>query len=122
MMMQTRRGKSFQQLVMEAKSRIREVPLTEFMRWRSENRPLVILDVREPEQFDAEHIPQAIKAPRGILELEIDEMVPDQDATIVCYCGGGSRSALAADTLQAMGYENVYSLVGGFRGWSQSNG
>ncbi|MBK8190209.1 MAG: rhodanese-like domain-containing protein [Vampirovibrionales bacterium] len=120
--MQTRRGKSFQQLVMEAKSRIREVPLTEFMRWRSENRPLVILDVREPEQFDAEHIPQAIKAPRGILELEIDEMVPDQDATIVCYCGGGSRSALAADTLQAMGYENVYSLVGGFRGWSQSNG
>lgn len=120
MMMQTRRGKSFEQLVMEAKSRIRELPLAEFQRWVSEQRDVVILDVREPSQYEQGHIPGALMMPRGVLELEIDEMIPDQDKTIVCYCGGGSRSSLAADTLQTMGYENVYSLVGGWRGWHQA--
>ena len=113
------RGKTFQELVQEAKSRIREISQEELKQWLAENKDVVLLDVREPEDFKAGAIPGAVNLPRGILELEIDDVVPNQDKTVVAYCGGGSRSALAADTLQVMGYENVYSLQGGWRQWNQ---
>ncbi len=114
----TWRGKTFQNLVQEAKGRIQEVTADTLRAWQAEGKDLVILDVREPADFEQGHIPGAVNIPRGILELEIDDVVPNQDKVVVAYCGGGSRSALAADTLQVMGYGNVYSLAQGWRGWN----
>ncbi len=117
-MNQTRRGKTFRDLVMEAKGQIQETDVAGLKQLMAADPKVVVLDVREPADFEAGHIPGAVHVSRGMLELEIDELVPDQDAKIVAYCGGGSRSALAAQTLQTMGYENVYSLAGGWRAWS----
>lgn len=111
-----RRGKSFRDLVNEAKTRIQEVSVEELQAWKTQGKPFLLLDIREPEDFAQGHVPGAVNIPRGILELEIDDLVNnDQDKLIVAYCGGGSRSALATDTLQTMGYSQVYSLAGGFR-------
>lgn len=114
---QTWRGKTFKNLVTEAKGRIREVDQATLKQWMGEKKDLIILDIREPGDFENGHIEGSVNIPRGMLELEIDEVVPDQDKVIVSYCGGGSRSALATDTLQVMGYANVYSLTGGYRQW-----
>ncbi len=119
-MTQARRGKTFRDLVNEAKARVQETNPDEVRQWMKENRPMILVDVRESSDYAKAHIEGAVSVPRGILELEIDELVPDQDAVVVAYCGGGSRSALAAETLQEMGYENVFSMAGGWRGWSQS--
>lgn len=120
----TWRGKTFRDLVNEAKERVQEIDHNEVADWVTQNtdkhgNKFCILDVREPDDYVKGHIPTATNVPRGLLELEIDEVVPDQDQTIVLYCGGGSRSALAADTLHQMGYANVYSLAGGFRQWKE---
>lgn len=112
-------GKTFTDLVSEAKNRIQEICCDDLCKWQAEEKEIVILDVREPDDYHKAHIPGALNIPRGLLEIEIDEIVPDQHKTIVVYCGGGSRSALAADTLQIMGYSKVYSLAKGFKGWSQ---
>lgn len=118
----TRRGKTFQDLCREAKSRIHEISKEELQSWldskKAGGKKFVLLDVRETPEFEAAAIPGAIHISRGVLEINIDDAVPDQDQTIVLYCGGGNRSALAADTLQQMGYESVYSLIGGWRGWN----
>ncbi len=119
-MTEARRGKTFRDLVNESKARIKETNPDEVRQWLKEERKIILLDVRESVDFAKDHIEGAVSVPRGILELEIDEVVPDQDAVVVTYCGGGSRSALAADTLQEMGYENVLSMAGGWRSWSQS--
>jgi sulfur-carrier protein adenylyltransferase/sulfurtransferase len=116
----SRKGKSFQDLVNEAKSHIQQIDVNTLKDWITERRPLAILDVRESQEFQNGSIPCAISLPRGVLELEIDEVVPDQDKPILVYCGGGSRSALAVQTLKAMGYDHVYSLTGGFREWQTS--
>lgn len=115
------RGKTFQDLVAEAKNEIREISISDLKNQLMQRQDLVLLDVREPADYQGAHIPGAINLPRGLLELDIDEMVPNQDQPIVAYCGGGSRSALAAQTLQTMGYENVYSLAGGYKGWIAQN-
>lgn len=117
----TQRGKTFQQLVQEAKGRIKEITVDDLMEWRREGKLFTLIDVREPADVEAGIIPHALSIPRGIVELVIDEAVPDQDDVIVVYCGGGSRSALAADTMQVMGYSNVYSLAGGWRAWVEAN-
>lgn len=109
--------KTFQQLVAEAKTRIQEITLEELKTWQAESKNIVLLDVRETQDFQAGAIPGAISLPRGILELEVDEVITDINQTVVAYCGGGSRSALAADTLQEMGYTQVYSLKGGYRNY-----
>ena len=114
----TRRGKTFRDLVTEAKSRIKEVSREDLKQWLADKNPVVI-DVREAADYEAGHVPGAVHCSRGVLELDINEIAPDQDALIVTVCGGGSRSALAADTLQVMGYGNVYSLAGGYKGWKQ---
>jgi rhodanese-related sulfurtransferase len=111
------RGKTFKQLVQEAKQGINEISAEQLKQWQAEGKDIVLLDVREPADYEESYIDGAVNIPRGLLELEIDEIVPDQNKTIVAYCGGGSRSALAAQTLKVMGYENVYSLQGGYRGW-----
>lgn len=114
------RGKTFRNLVEDAKGRIREITADEVRQWQATGKNFVLLDVREKDDYQNGAIAGAVSLPRGILELEIDETVPNQDTVIVTYCGGGSRSALAADTLQTMGYENVYSLTKGYRGWQQT--
>jgi rhodanese-related sulfurtransferase len=119
-MTQTKRGKTFKDLVTEAKQVIQEIDVPSLKADLSAGTPTwTIIDVREPEDFANGHLPGAINIPRGMLELEIDELVPNQNQPVVLYCGGGSRSALAAQTLQIMGYDQVKSLAGGWRHWSQ---
>ena len=108
--------KTYQQMVAEAKARIREATADD-LRGMIERGEAVVVDVREDADYAAGHLPGALHLGRGVLEQRAEKALPDADAPIVCYCGGGSRSALAADTLQAMGYTNVRSLAGGFRGW-----
>lgn len=119
-MTMTRRGKTFRDLVNDAKTRIKEVTIDELKQWLSDKKDIVIVDVREQSDYAAGCVPGAVHCSRGVLELDIDDVVPDQNKTIITVCGGGSRSALAADTLQVMGYENVYSLAGGYKGWKQA--
>lgn len=109
----------FKKLVAEAKSRVTEVEPAALAEAVASNDAIVI-DVREKEDWDAGHIDGARHLSRGIVELEIEEQVPDPAMPIICYCGGGSRAALVADSLQKMGYTNVRSIAGGFRAWAQA--
>jgi rhodanese-related sulfurtransferase len=118
--------KTFQQLADEAKDRIREMTPHEVAQ-KLLSEPLqsghwVLIDVRENDEFREGHIPGAHGIGRGVLEYHIAEVVPDTDTEIVLYCRGGNRSALAADSLQEMGYSNVISMSGGFREWAQDVG
>ena len=83
-------------------------------------RGAMLIDVREKEDWDAAHIPGAVHLGRDILELEIEDHAPDLSTPIICHCGGGSRSALAAESLQRMGYTNVKSLAGGMKAWKKA--
>ena len=82
-----------------------------------QNHEALIVDVREKDEWDEEHIPHAIHLSRGTIELDIEEKFPDSNATIICHCGGGGRSALATESLQKMGYKNVRSMAGGLKAW-----
>lgn len=108
-------GSRFKQVVDDAKSRIREVSPKEVAEIQASG--TVLIDVRESDDFANGHAAGAIHLSKGVLELKIEETVPDTAAPIVCYCGGGSRSALAADALHKMGYTNVASMAGGFKAW-----
>ncbi len=105
----------FQKLVADAKARIREISPAEASQRQQEGALLV--DVREAEEFAKEHAPGAVHLSRGTIELTIEELAPEMATPIMCYCGGGGRSALVADNLQRMGYTNVASVAGGFKGW-----
>jgi rhodanese-related sulfurtransferase len=106
----------FEKLVADAKKNITEIrPTDAAEKLKSGN--TVIVDVREKDEWDEEHIPDAIHLSRGTIELEIEEKVPDPNTTIICHCGGGGRSALAAESLQKMGYKNVRSMAGGLKAW-----
>ena len=109
----------FQKLVAEAKKHITEIPPADAQQ-QVERGDAVLIDVREDEDWRDDHAKGAKHLTRGTLELEIEEQVPDLKTPIICYCGGGSRSALAAESLQKMGYENVRSLAGGFRAWKEA--
>jgi rhodanese-related sulfurtransferase len=115
--------KTFQQLADEAKTRVREcTPQQVAQKLKDEplqKRNWVLIDVRENDEFRAGHIPGARGIGRGVLEYHIADEVPDSETEIVLYCRGGNRSALAADSLQQMGYRNVISMSGGFREWTQ---
>jgi rhodanese-related sulfurtransferase len=76
--------------------------------------------VRETEEFEKEHVAGALHLSKGVIEMKIEKEVPDTSAKIICYCGGGNRSALVADNLQKMGYQHVRSLAGGFRAWEEA--
>lgn len=106
----------FQQLVADAKSRITEIGPEEASR-EVQEKGAILIDVRETEDWRQEHANGAQHLSRGVIEVEIEDQVPELDRPIICYCGGGSRSALVADNLQKMGYTNVKSMAGGFRGW-----
>ncbi|MEX0612795.1 MAG: rhodanese-like domain-containing protein [Pirellulales bacterium] len=105
----------FAQLTADAKSRVREVSPVEASKQHAQG--AVLIDVREREEFEQGHAPGAVHLSKGVLELRIEEAIPDPATPIICYCGGGSRSALAADNLQKMGYTNVASLAGGLKAW-----
>jgi rhodanese-related sulfurtransferase len=106
----------FEKLVADAKKNITEIsPQDAAQKLKSGD--AVIVDVREKDEWDEEHIPAAIHMSRGTIELDIEEKVPDPNAMIICHCGGGGRSALAAESLQEMGYKNVRSMAGGLKAW-----
>lgn len=108
--------KGYGDLVAEAKRNITEISPTDAAT-KAKSSGVVIVDVREKDEFDENHIPDAIHLSRGMLELEIEDKVPDRNTEIICHCGGGGRSALAAETLQKMGYKNVRSMAGGLKAW-----
>ena len=108
--------KRYQKLVADTQKNISEIsPTDAAAKMKSDN--VVLIDVREKEEWDEEHIPDAIHLSRGTIELDIEEKVPDAETMIICHCGGGGRSALAAESLQKMGYKNVRSMAGGFKTW-----
>ena len=109
--------KGFQELVADAKKKITEISPTDAAAKAKSSSDAVIVDVREKDEFDESHIPDAVHMSRGMLELEIEDKFPDRNTTIICHCGGGGRSALAAETLQKMGHKNVRSMAGGFKAW-----
>jgi rhodanese-related sulfurtransferase len=103
-------------LVAGAKKNVTEISPTDAAA-KSRSGDAVIVDVREKDEWEQEHIPDAIHLSRGTIELEVEEKFPDQNTTIICHCGGGGRSALAAESLQKMGYKNVRSMAGGLKAW-----
>src|SRR5690349_17651268 len=107
--------KGFQDLVADAKKNITEISPTDAEQKAKSG--AVIVDVREKDEFDESHIPDAVHMSRGMVELEVEDKFPDRNMTIICHCGGGGRSALAAESLQKMGYKNVRSMAGGFKAW-----
>lgn len=107
----------FLALVQEARSRIRETDVAGVRARLEAGEPLVLLDVREESEWAAGHIPGARHLGKGILERDIEVVVPDPETEIILYCGGGYRSALAAEALGRMGYTRVISMDGGMRGW-----
>jgi rhodanese-related sulfurtransferase len=110
----------FLALVNDAKARIREITVEEYWRMQSEGVEHVLIDTREESEWNAGHLPGAIHLSKGIIERDIEKRVPDKETTLVLYCGGGFRSALAADNLRKMGYENPISMDGGWRAWIQA--
>ena len=111
-------GPRFEKLANEAKARIKKISANDAVREQSHG--ALLIDVREADEFAKEHAANAVHLSKGVIEYKIEQQVPDPTTPIICYCGGGSRSALAAENLQKMGYENVRSMVGGFRAWKES--
>src|SRR5437868_6048343 len=106
----------YQQLVAEAKKHVTEITPPEAAA-KAQTGEAVIIDVRDRDEWDEEHIPEAIHLSRGTIELDVEDKVADPNAVIICHCGGGGRSALAAESLQKMGYKNVRSMAGGLKAW-----
>jgi rhodanese-related sulfurtransferase len=113
-------AEGFLKLVKDAKSRVKEVDYKEIKKRMDAGEKLILVDTREDLEWANGHVPGAIHLGRGVIERDIEKTVPDHSAPVVLYCGGGFRSALAADNLQKMGYTNVISMDGGWRGWTES--
>ena len=107
----------FLKLVQDAKSRVRETTAGEVKARLDRGERFHLVDVREESEYARDHLPGAVHLGKGILERDAEDRLPDTAAPIVLYCGGGFRSALAADNLQKMGYTNVVSMDGGIRDW-----
>jgi rhodanese-related sulfurtransferase len=106
----------YQKLVAEAKKHVTEIsPQDAASKLNSGD--AVVVDVRDKDEWDEGHIPGAMHLSRGTIELDIEEKVPDLNATIICHCGGGGRGALATESLQKMGYKNVRNMTGGLKAW-----
>ena len=108
----------FLRLVDDARTRVREVTVADVERLRATREPVTIVDVREEEEWQRGHVPGARHLCKGVIERDIERAVPDRSTRLVLYCGGGFRSALAADNLQRMGYTHVESMAGGWRAWT----
>ncbi len=113
--------KSAAELFTDARERVPQVTASDTLAQRAGDPSLVLIDVREDREWNLGHAAGAVHMSRGTIESKIDAAVP-RDAAIVLYCASGNRSALAAESLQAMGYTNVSSMAGGFRAWVDANG
>ena len=109
----------FLKIVEDAKTRVRETNVDETKARMDRGDKFVLVDVREESEFQKDHLPGAVHLGKGVIERDIEARVPDLNTPLILYCGGGFRSALAADNLQKMGYTNVISMDGGVRGWRE---
>jgi rhodanese-related sulfurtransferase len=107
----------FLKLVQDAKKNVKETNVAEVKRRGDAGEKFLLIDVREDNEWAKGHLPGAVHLGKGIIERDIEQRVPDTGTTVILYCGGGFRSALAADNLQQMGYTNVESMDGGWKGW-----
>jgi rhodanese-related sulfurtransferase len=110
----------FLEIVNDAKSRVRQIDIDGYRKMRAAGEPHLLVDVREDLEWAAGHAAGALHLGKGIIERDIEAQVPDKRTRLVLYCGGGFRSALAADNLQKMGYTDAISLDGGWKAWQQA--
>ena len=110
----------FLKIVNDSKKRIKEIDFRDIKKRLDAGEKFILVDTREDNEWQRGHIPNAIHLGKGIIERDIEAAIPDKSAPLVLYCGGGFRSALAADNLQKMGYKNVVSMEGGWRGWTEA--
>ena len=113
-------SEGFLKLVADATTRVRELNVLEARARLAANGEAQLIDVREDREWEQGHAAGALHLGRGIIERDIEARFPERDRELILYCGGGYRSALAADNLQKMGYTNVYSMDGGWKAWQQS--
>jgi len=112
---------AFLAIVNDAKTRVKEADFREIKKRLDAREKMILVDTREDNEWAKGHIPGAVHLGKGVIERDVETTIPDKNATLVLYCGGGFRSALAADNLQKMGYKNVISMDGGWRAWTESN-
>jgi rhodanese-related sulfurtransferase len=112
-------GPAFDKLIRESQARVKELSIDDVKSSLDRGESFHFIDVREESEWAKGHLPKATYIGRGILERDIEGTIPDLNAKIVLYCGGGARSALSAENLDKMGYTQVYSMRGGFRGWKE---
>jgi rhodanese-related sulfurtransferase len=110
----------FLKLVNDAKSRVKEIDIAKYQSMVKAGDPHILVDTREDNEWAAGHVAGAVHMSKGTIERDVETKVPDKSAKLVLYCGGGFRSALVADNLQKMGYENAISLDGGWRALKES--
>ncbi|MFI5094239.1 MAG: rhodanese-like domain-containing protein [Candidatus Acidiferrum sp.] len=110
----------FLKLVQETRPRVKETNVPDVKRRMDAGEKMLLVDVREDHEWVKGHLPGAVHMGRGVIERDIEQKVPDTNAKLVLYCGGGYRSVLVADNLQKMGYTNVESMDGGWRGWTEA--
>jgi rhodanese-related sulfurtransferase len=113
-------AKRFLDIVNDAKRRVKKTDVATVRARQKQGDEFYLVDVREDNEWDKGHLPGAIHLSKGVIERDIEGVIPDVNAEIVLYCGGGYRSALAADNLTRMGYTHVVSMDGGFRGWNEA--
>ena len=113
-------SEGFLKLVNDAKTRVREISVSDTQERLAADPKVLLVDVREDDEWRDEHATGAKHLGKGIIERDIEQQVPDKDTELILYCGGGYRSALVADVLQRMGYTNAWSLAGGWKAWKNS--
>jgi rhodanese-related sulfurtransferase len=113
-------SEAFLKIVKDAKSRVKETTVEEVKKRREGGEKFLLVDVREESEWANGHVTDAIHLGKGIIERDINKLIPDNNAKVILYCGGGFRSALAADNIQKMGYSNVESMDGGYRAWTDA--
>jgi len=113
-------SEGFLKVVDDAKSRVREVTVAETQARMKQDPDVKLIDVREDHEWEAAHAVGAIHLGKGIIERDVENTIPDKSTEMILYCGGGYRSALAADVLQRMGYTNVFSMAGGWKAWQEA--
>ncbi|MFU8813416.1 MAG: rhodanese-like domain-containing protein, partial [Balneolaceae bacterium] len=117
--MASKHSDAFVRLVEDALLRVEEIDADTLKSWIDSGKSFTLIDTREAHEVEQGHLPNALHLSKGVIERDIEKEVPNRNQPLVLYCGGGYRSALAADNLQKMGYTDVYSLKGGWRIWSQ---
>jgi rhodanese-related sulfurtransferase len=113
-------AQQFLKLVQDAKKHVKETNVPDVRRRIDAGEKLLLVDVREDNEWAKGHLPGAVHLGKGIIERDIEQRVPDTSAKLILYCGGGFRSAIAAENLQKMGYTNVESMDGGWKGWLEA--